>query len=67
MDESTRQRLMDLLAALGLAPGYGQIGAGSPSLMQAYGQMGQTGAAQGAANLQGIASLADLARKMGWI
>lgn len=67
MDESSRSRLMDLLGSLGMAPGYGQIGAGSPSIMQAYGQMGQTGAAQGGANLQGIASLAELFRKMGWM
>ncbi len=55
------------MSALGLAPQYGQIGAGTPSILQALGQMGQAGAAQGASNLQGISSLAQLFRQLGWM
>lgn len=67
IDQGERQGLLDLMAALGLAPGYGQMGQGTPSILEALSQQGQTAAQQGAANLTGISSLAKLFYDMGWM
>lgn len=67
IDESERSRNNDLMALLGLAPNPAQATGAASNLLNYSGVLGQQAAGQSASNIQGIASLADMFQKLGWI
>lgn len=64
LDEATRQRLMDLMAALGLAPNVAQAGDISGNLLAGATAMGQRAGLAGQQNWASISTLADLLSKI---
>jgi hypothetical protein len=67
IDESERARLSDLMAAMGLAPNPAQATSAAGNLLNYAGGLSEMASRQGASNLQGIAGLADIFSRLGWM
>lgn len=66
-DASERERLMDLMSALGLAPNPASAANIYGGSLQYAQGLGQSARDQAASNMQGIGGLAQLFQQMGWM
>ena len=66
-DDSERQRVLDLMAAMGGAPSPAQAAGVGGNILGYAGQLGQQAQQAGAANMSGIGNLAALFQKQGWL